>query len=211
VRGIVCFLSWACALPPSFATAGEIWSWHEFELIPVHTSRVEWTLHTRLRTQLGGFQQGRTGTILNVTLHPRVGAIGGYYYGKEEDSLDEFRNFHRLFTGVEIPLYESRRTSVITRALVEQFIRSAEPDFTRYRHRVRVGIGERLGPYMQGEWFFDGEGFLSARYSAGVHWRQSRWAMLEAGYLYDRRRRAIGPARHALVTTFIIEPGRTEK
>jgi uncharacterized protein len=39
------------------------------------------------------------------------------------------------------------------------------------RHRVRFRTDGRVGPYASTEWFFDGNGYLSGRYGAGVRWR----------------------------------------
>ncbi len=189
----------------SCPAGAETWSWHSFDLIPVKNERVEWTLHSRIRTKAGEFQQGRSGTILKVNVRRHVSAVGGYYYGREEDSFEEWRNFHRIFGGVEAAAYRSRRGTVLGRSLVEQFFREERSGYTRHRHRVRFSPSGRVGPFAQGEWFFDSEGFLSARYSGGIRWRPARAAAIEVGYLYDARKAQLGPARHVLVTTFVLE------
>ena len=131
--------------------------------------------------------------------------IAGYYYGKEEDSTEEWRNFHRLFTGVEVPVYRTPALTVDTRGVVERFFVVDSPQFSRYRHRVRLRSGGKVGAYVSNEWFFDRDGYLSGRYGAGVRWRLAETDWLEIGYLYDARRRTIGEPRHVIVTQFTLD------
>ena len=138
-------------------------------------------------------------------LGPRLSVVTGYYYGKEEDATEEWRNFHRIFSGVEVPLFQTRKASVAARGLVERFISDARPDFTRFRQRVRYSTTSQIGPYAQGEWFFDAQGYLSSRYSGGLRWRWAASSWVEFGYLYDVRRPEIGPPRHVFVTNFLLE------
>ena len=190
---------------PQTFEASDFWTWHGFDVSPVKTSKFEWVLHTRIRTRSGDLQQGRTGTILRFNAHRQFSVITGYYYGKEEDAAEEWRNFHRIFSGVEVPVFQRRKASVATRGLVERFISDARPDFTRFRQRVRYSTTDRIGPYAQGEWFFDAKGYLSGRYSGGLRWRWTRSSWVELGYLYDVRRPEIGPSRHVFVTNFLLE------
>ena len=189
--------------------ASDFWTWHGFDISPVKTSKFEWVLHTRVRTRSGDLQQGRAGTILRFSAGGRVSVITGYYYGKEEDAVEEWRNFHRIFSGVEGPVFQRGKVSVAARGLVERFISDARPDFTRFRQRVRYSTTDRIGPYAQGEWFFDAQGYLSGRYSGGLRWRWAASSWVELGYLYDVRRPEIGPPRHVFVTNFVLE--RREK
>ncbi len=188
------------------AGAENFWSWHGFDLIAMKKAGWEITLHSRLRTRQGELQQGRTGAIARREVAPRVSMVSGYYYGKEEDSLDEVRDVHRIFGGGEFTLLRRETAKLAGRTLVEYFFRETRPDSARYRQRLRFEQGRVVGPAVQGEWFFDGEGFLSQRYQAGVRWKVNGWATLEAGYLYDRRRAAIGSNRHAVVTSVTLDP-----
>ena len=131
--------------------------------------------------------------------------IGGYYYGKEEDSAEDWRNFHRLFIGIEVPLYRGLGLRLDTRGIVERFFVVDSPQFSRYRHRVRLRSERRLGPYIASEWFFDANGYLSGRYGAGVRWKYAESGAFEIGYLYDARRPTIGEPRHVIVTQVTLD------
>jgi Protein of unknown function (DUF2490) len=186
------------------AGAGEVWSWHALDVTVLKTPLAEVTLHGRLRTgrSVGTPQQGRAGVITKFGVLRNVTLIAGYYYGKEEDSAEEWQNFHRVFTGVEVPVFRKRALSADTRGVVERFFVVDGPQFSRYRHRVRLRTNGRVGPYLSSEWFFVRNGYLSGRYGAGVRWRCSDASSLEIGYLYDARRQTIGEPRHVIVTQF---------
>ena len=189
------------------AGAGELWSWHTFDVTVIKTPAAEVTLHGRLRTgrDLGTPQQGRAGFITKFGVRRNVTLLTGYYYGKEEDSLEDWRNLHRVFAGVEVPFYENKAIKLDTRGVLERFVVDDNPQFTRYRHRVRLRTTGRAGPYLSSEWFFDSKGYLSGRYGAGVRWRCAEGASLEFGYLFDARRHALGQARHVIVTQFSLD------
>ncbi len=148
------------------------------------TPSIEWGLHTRLRTREGDLQQGRSGTILRFKPHSRVSLIGGYYYGKEEDTRQEWRDSHRVFSGAEARVYGKGAVSLAARALVERFVAGSRPDFTRVRQRIRLSMDRRIGPFAGGEWFFDTKGYLAGRYSGGMRWRWSSWSSVVFGYPY---------------------------
>ena len=189
------------------AFAGEIWSWHAVDATVLKTSKAEVALHGRLRTgrNLGTPQQGRAGVIAKFGIPRNVTLIGGYYYGKEEDSAEDWRNFHRVFTGIETPLYRSQGLRLDTRGIVERFFVVDRPQFSRYRHRIRLRSERRVGPYVASEWFFDANGYLSSRHGAGVRWKCGEFGSLEVGYLYDARRSIIGEPRHVIVTQFTLD------
>lgn len=186
--------------------AQEVWSWHSFDFALLKARGVEWGLHTRLRTREGELQQGRSGTILRFTPRSPVTLIGGYYYGREEDTREEWQNSHRVFAGAEARVYRRGAVSVTTRGLVERFATSARPSFNRYRYRLRLSTNQRIGPYTSGEWFWDAKGYLAGRYQGGLRWRGSRWAAVEFGYMYDARSPHLGPSRHGLVTQLFLTP-----
>lgn len=189
------------------ATAGELWSWHALDVTVLKAHAAEVTVHGRLRTgrTFGTPQQGRAGVITRFGVRPNVTLIAGYYYGKEEDSAEDWRNFHRIFAGAEVPLYRNRALNVETRGVAERFLAGDGRQFSRYRHRVRLRTAGRVGPYVTSEWFFVRDGLLSGRYGAGVRWRLAARASMEIGYLYDARRPAIGEPRHVIVTQFTLD------
>ncbi len=188
--------------------AQELWSWHAVDFQLLEARGVEWNLHTRLRTREGELQQSRSGTILRFTPHSRITVIGGYYYGRDEDTHEEWHNSHRVFSGAEVPVYRNGAVSVAARGLVERFVTSARPSFTRFRHRLRLSTDSRVGPYASGEWFWDAKGYLAGRYSGGLRWRGSSWASIEFGYIYDARSPQLGPPRHGVVTQLLLERRR---
>lgn len=189
------------------AFAGEIWSWHAVDATVLKTSKAEVILHGRLRTgrSFGTLQQGRTGVITKFGIPRNATAIGGYYYGKEEDSAEDWRNFHRMFIGIEAPLHRSHGLRLDTRGIVERFFVVDHPQFSRYRHRIRLRSEGRVGPYFTSEWFFDANGYLSSRHGAGVRWKCAERGALEIGYLYDARRSTIGEPRHVIVTQVTLD------
>jgi len=186
--------------------AQELWSWHSFDFALLKARGFEWGLHTRLRTREGDLQQGRSGTILRFTPRSRITVIGGYYYGREEDTREEWQNSHRVFAGAEARLYQRGVISVASRSLVERFAIGARPSFNRFRYRIRLSTNQRIGPYTSGEWFWDAKGYLAGRYQGGVRWRGSKWASVEFGYMYDARSPHLGPSRHGVVTQLFLGP-----
>lgn len=187
-------------------------SWHAFDAVVLGGSRLELTLHTRFRYDgvLDSFQQGRAGALVRFHTLPRWALIGGYYYGKEEDHPDQWRNFHRPFLGWEVSLVRREGGIALAgRGLVERLVGGRAGDFTRYRQRLRLTTDRRLGPYLATEWFFDAKGYLTSRHSAGVRWRFARRASLEAGYLLDLRRADLGAVLHLFTTQmqFDLRPG----
>lgn len=188
--------------------AQELWSWHSADFRLFEARGFEWGLHTRLRTREGELQQSRSGTILRFTPRSRITFIGGYYYGRDEDTREEWQNSHRMFSGAEARVYQNGAVSVASRGLVEKFVTSARPSFTRFRYRIRLSAGRKVGPYTSGEWFWDAKGYLAGRYSGGLRWPGSGWASLEIGYMYDARSPQLGPPRHGVVTQLLLERRR---
>mgnify|MGYP001099221433 CR=1 FL=1 len=196
------FLVTLTAATPMFGA--ELWSWHAFDFTLVKNARWDWTLHTRVRSREGALQQGRSGAIGKFQLRPRLSLIAGYYYGRE-DIQEEWSDFHRPFAGVEIPLVVRGAATLAVRSLAERFLVGERPDFSRFRQRLRLVTDRRLGLLASTEWFFDRQGYLSARYSAGVRWRIFRGGALEVGYLYDARAARAGGPRHGIVTHLLLE------
>jgi hypothetical protein len=191
------------------ALAGEeVWSWHSVDYTFLKTKRVDWALHTRLRTREGELQQSRTGTIVRVAANARVSVIGGYYYGRQEDTRAEWQDSHRMFGGAEARLYRKGVVTVAGRGLAERFVTEGRPSTWRFRQRVRLTTEQRVGPYVSGEWFWDPQGYLATRYQGGVRWRGAGWMTVEAGYMYDARSAQLGVPRHGMVTHVYFEPWR---
>jgi len=182
---------WVLLAGAEQAAAGELWAWHALDATILKTASTEVTLRGRLRIGRGTVQQGRAGVITKTGIPRRATLIGGYYYGKEEDSAEDWRNFHRLFIGMETPLLRSHGLRLDTRGIVERFFVADRPQFSRSRHRIRLRTERRLGPYIASEWFFDADGYLSGRYGAGVRWKYAESGALETGYRYDGRRRVL--------------------
>ena len=182
----------------------EVWTRHGFDYGLIRTLRIEVDLHTRFRTtqHMTNFQQGRSGAIVRWNALPRLTAIGGYYYGQQEDGRDEWTNFHRVFGGGEGTIYGGNKIRLTSRILVERFIANSGPDSNRYRQRMQLSVLRKVGPYLNSEVFFDNQGLLSARHGGGVRWKWSSWSWVEVGYLYDDRSPKLGPERHMVVTQF---------
>ena len=104
-----------------------------------------------------------------------------------------------------MPFYSGAGLRVDTRGVIERYFPPDAPQFSRYRHRLRLRSDRRIGPYAGGEWFFDKGGYLSGRYGAGLRWKCAASIALEFGYLYDARRVTVGEPRHVIVTQFTID------
>jgi len=193
-------LLWIVAAPP---LAAESRTWHAFDVVVFGGPRLEAIAHARLRSDsvLGSLEQGRAGALARIRVRPRWTLIGGYYFGKEEDQLDQWRNFHRPFAGLETSLVaRDGGVALDTRGLVERILGGSRGDFTRYRQRLRLTTDRRIGPYLATEWFFDALGYRTSRHSAGLRWRLARRFSLEAGYLLDLRRAELGGLLHVITT-----------
>ncbi len=193
-------LLWIVTAPP---VAAESRTWHAFDVVVFGGPRLEAIAHARLRydSVLGSLQQGRAGALARFRMCPGWTLIGGYYFGKEEDHLDRWRNFHRPFAGLEASLLaRDGGVALDTRGLIERILGGSQGDFTRYRQRLRLTTDRRIGPYLATEWFFDAVGYRTSRHSAGLRWRLTRRASLEAGYLLDLRRAELGGLLHVITT-----------
>ena len=189
------------------AVAGEVWSWHSIDVSVLKTTKAGMSSMRAYAPAipLERLQQGRTGVIGKFPLNGIAALVGGYYCGKEEDSAEDWQNSHRIFAGIEAPVYRGCGVAIDTRGVVERFFVVDRPEFTRYRHRLRLRTSGRLGPYVSTEWFFDANGYLSGRHGAGLRWRCAESSTLEVGYLYDARRADIGEPRHVIVTQYTLD------
>jgi hypothetical protein len=146
--------------------------------------------------------QARAGPIFSWDATPRLTLLSGYYYAQQERRIDrDFIGGHRFFGGAEFAVVEARRFSIEQRLLGERFLSDAAPDFNRYRLRSRLSAKGAVAPYTSHEFFFDAQGWRSNRHSAGVRWSPLRAVQVDLGYLYERRRHAVGPDRHMWLTS----------
>lgn len=184
--------------------AADVETQHAFDATLPLKPRLELILHSRVRTQPGGlgFYQVRAGPILSWDAAARMTLLSGYYYAKQERRIDrDFIGGHRFFGGAEFAVVEARRFSIEQRLLTERFLSDAAPDFNRYRLRSRLSAKGAVAPYTAHEFFFDAQGWRSNRHSAGVRWSPLRAWQVDLGYLYERRRHAVGPDRHMWLTS----------
>lgn len=201
LRRLALSIGWSCVAAAKLH-AGEVWTLHGFDYGLIRTKRIEVDLHARFRTSqhMRNVQQGRSGALVRWNAHRRITPLGGYCFGQQEDEVDEQSRFHRLFGGAEVPAFGGKTARLASRTLVEGFVAAPGQDFNRYRQRLRLSGGGKIGPYLSTEWFFDAKGYLSARHGGAVRWRCGRSAWIEMGYLYDDRSPKLGPERHMLVT-----------
>ena len=162
---------------------------------------VEPLWHFRIRTtpQGGGIAQIRTGPIFNFDVHDRLTLIGGYYYTRVKEDRS-WTTRHRSFGGVEIAAWK-RKVEVDARSLVERFSIVSQPDYTRFRNRIRVSPPGATAPYVGVEFLFDGDGLRGKRYSAGIRRSIAEELIVDFGYFYEDRRSGTGSDRHVFGTT----------
>lgn len=159
--------------------------------------------HVRVRTtpQGGGLAQIRTGPIFNFDVHDRATLIGGYYYTRaKQDAVTAWTTTHRSFGGVEVAAWE-HKVEIDVRSMVERFTVISDPDYTRFRNRVRISPSGVTAPYIGVEVFHDAEGLRSIRYSAGIRRTVAEKLILDFGYFFEDGRANIGGNRHMFGTT----------
>jgi hypothetical protein len=183
---------------------------HAFDTTFSLSPRLDAIMHSRIRTRPsgGGFYQARAGPIFDFDLTRRVALLGGYYFTRQTGSV-QWHTVHRPFGGFEVALIAARLYTADARVLAERFLSAGEPDFARYRQRVRVRTRLFLSPYTSVEWFQDRHGLRSVRYSGGVRLQPIPRVNMDMGYFYETRRPELGGDRHMFLTTFhILRPGR---
>lgn len=181
----------------------ELYTWHSFEEPVVQTSRFELNIHHRTRTrhEMHYLDQVRGGAILRWTLFPKVTTLYGVYVQPQQIRSGEWTTGRRLFAGVEVPIAVKDGLTLSTRLVAERHIATGRPDYNRYRSHTRLVFGHaRIAPYFQHELLAVHHGFHSTRNSGGLRMRINSQLTVEAGYLYDNRRREWGGNRQAIVT-----------
>ena len=194
-------------LPAAFAVhaaAADLETQHAVDVTLPLKSKLDLILHSRIRIQPGGLglYQVRAGPIVSWNATGRMALLGGYYYAQQERKADrDFIAGHRLFSSAEVAVAGNRRLGFDQRALVERLFSVAAPDFIRYRFRSRLSVKAPVAPYTSHEFFFDAQGWRSARHSAGIRWSPVRGVQIDLGYLYEHRRLDVGGNRHIWLTS----------
>ena len=183
------------------ATCSEIQTQHAFDS-SIRMGGVQSLWHLRVRTQPegGGVLQVRTGPIVELDLNERVTLIGGYYFtrGKGERG---WATTNRPFAGGEVMTWK-RGVEIDWRSLLERFFVPSDPDYFRFRNRIRLSPPGVTAPYVSVEVFADAHGLRSTRYSAGVRRTISDEFLIDIGYFFDDRRPTPAGERHVFSTSF---------
>jgi hypothetical protein len=183
---VVCCTVWA-----GTPAIGEVQTQHAVDT----SARLLWfepLWHFRARTtpQGGGIAQIRTGPILHFELHERVTLLTGYYFTREKEERT-WLTVHRPFGGGEFVVW-NRGIELDFRTLVERFVAHREPDYTRFRNRLRVSPAARTAPYLGIEVFTDREIWRKMRYSGGLRVSLRGEMILDIGYFFEEGRPGIG-------------------
>jgi hypothetical protein len=161
---------------------------------------VLWHFRARTQPQGGGTFQVRTGPIFEVNLNDRVTALAGCYFAREKEE-DRLNTITRPFAGGEVMIW-GRGVEVDGRSILERFLVAEEPDYFRFRNRVRVSLPRVRVWYAGVEIFVDANGVRSTRYSAGVRRTFRGSFIVDIGYFFeDRRPNPLGE-RHMFSTSF---------
>lgn len=184
---------------------GEMQTQHAFDTsIKVGSVEPLWHFRVRTKPQGGGLFQIRTGPILAYDWTERFTLIGGYYYTRQQqDDGDRlWTTINRGFGGAETELW-NRKVEVDWRTLLERFMVVGEPDYFRFRNRLRLSPAGGAAPYISVEVLVDAKGLASTRYSAG--WRRPLGDELVVDFGYFFEERGAGRAannRHMFSTSF---------
>lgn len=149
-----------------------------------------WHLRARSTPQGGGVAQIRTGPILHFEAGDRVILLTGYYFTREKERGD-WTTTHRPFAGGEFVIW-NRGIELDGRSLVERFAVHGEPDYTRFRNRLRISPPLKTAPYISVEVFADAEGWRKTRYSAGLRREVGDELIVDFGYFFEEGRPGIG-------------------
>ena len=158
--------------------------------------------HTRVRTtpEGGGLSQVRTGPILEVDLNDRVTVLAGSYFAREREE-GQWASITRPFAGGEVMVW-GRAVEIDWRSVLERFIVANDPDYFRFRNRLRVSMPGIRTAYGGVEIFVDANGVRSTRYSVGLRRTFRGNFIVDIGYFFeDRRPNPLGE-RHMFSTSF---------
>jgi len=103
------------------------------------------------------------GPIFEFDVNNRLTLIAGYYFTREHNQ-SRWATINRPFGGGETMLW-SRAVEVDWRSLLERFAIAHEPDYSRFRNRLRISRPGQTAPYAGVELFIDAKGLRSVRYS----------------------------------------------
>ena len=139
--------------------------------------------------------------VFRYKAHRSVTIMGGSFFTWFDFPGSGWKNVYRPFFGPEMTL-RHERFLVTSRTLAERFFTTGGADRNRYRQRFRLIGRGALTPYAGVEFFFDNDGFLTTRYSAGARKDLGKEHGLEFGYWYETRKLTEGGVRHMIVATF---------
>jgi hypothetical protein len=194
---LICF-----SLLPAGVLHSEIQTQHALDT-SLKIGRFEslWHLRARTKPEGGGLFQIRTGPILEFDLNERVTLIAGHYFTRDQGE-GRWRTINRPFGGAELIAYDGAAVDVEYRSLLERFIIPGEPDYFRFRNRLRLSPHGVTAPYVAVEVFVDAQGARSTRYGAGVRHVIDREFIVDVGYFFENRRSMPAGERHMFSTSF---------
>ncbi|MBM3758831.1 MAG: DUF2490 domain-containing protein [Acidobacteria bacterium] len=191
------------------AGATELFSWHTMDTTLIQKGRFELSSHhrTRTRQELTYLDQSRVGAIGRWTARPKLVVLAGYYFQPQQLRDDLWTRGHRVWGGVEAPLWSKPGHLVSGRLLMERHLSTGRADYFRYRTSLRYVAGKgRVRPFIQNEVLAAWPGFHSTRNSGGVMMRLNDQLSLDVSYLYDVRRTFWGGDRQSVVTSMKWTP-----
>ena len=89
---------------------------------------------------------------------------------------------------------------------MERYFGAPSAPYSRFRHRLLVGVATKTQPYGAVEYFLVAQGLQAIRYVAGVQRPVRQGVRLDIAYYYDRY--YIGASRQALVTSLRFDLSR---
>lgn len=183
--------------------AGELFSWHSFDVAERITNKIDVQVTTRLRTRddFHLFNQMLGGPMVTYRANPRLLYFGGYWAQPGHESTRPWTMGHRTFGGVD-RRWALRNYTLVGRLTLERHIGNGRASHNRYRTYARLFFTRRVvTPFTQYEWMAIREGFFSSRQTAGLRFHVHERMMIDVSYLYDVRRATWGGNRHAIVTS----------
>lgn len=160
-----------------------------------------WHLRARTTPSGGGLFQVRTGPVFEFDITERVTLMAGHYITREQGERRS-STINRTFGGAETMAWDNRVVEVDWRSLLERFFMPGEPDYFRFRNRVRFSPPGATAPYASVEILADAQGVRSTRYSAGFRRTFSDDFIVDIGYFFEDRRPMPAGERHMISTSF---------
>lgn len=179
----------------------------DFGLLHITNANVEISgkstlqIHTRVRTyhDSSRFYQFRAGPIYMHAFSPRVLGLAGYYFiSQDAESKAANTTIHRLWTGPQFRVLQTRRWAVDTRHLAERFVVISKDDYTRIRNRgMLIYRNGRVQPFasfealvQNGDWY--------ERHAVGMQWATKNQTGFSLSYEY--RASPTGRGIHLIAT-----------